>query len=134
MPKTKRNKPYKPKPIARPFTQAMIDHNHLIALGNLTALKIRPNVESFDRLAGIIDMLTTALSKRDDLKDYLIIFNSAALALVGMKEQAQKTGNIFLSELNYCTIKNAVNIIDQVLSRLNTREIEEAELQIRKGL
>lgn len=133
MPKDRRHKLHKPQLKRIPITKVMIDEVCLIAFGNLTALKTCPSFAAFDRLADILNVIALAVSKRPDLYDYFIVLQSAALAMEDIRKRCEKYGEVKCNELEYLTIRNAVNRFDEVMRHLDCRELYISQEELRKG-
>ncbi len=133
MSKTKRHKTYKPSLLRVPITKAMIDETCLIALGNLTALRLHPSYAAFDTLANLFNMVGIATDKRFDLKDEFRLIQSAALAMEDIRKRSEKFGEIKCNDREYSTIANAITRLHLVLPRLNCRELYIAQEELRNG-
>jgi hypothetical protein len=117
----KRNKAYRPRPVRIPMTPGLGDQIALHMHASLSSLAMRSDVDSFDSLAGIVNMVGVAIQNDARFEHEYRLVSGGAMAMndIGKLIQAQ----LPLQDRHIAPVRVAVNAIDQILSRLDVSRL-----------
>lgn len=121
----KRNKAYKPRPIRIPMTPGLGEQIALHMHASLAGLHFAGDVDSFDSLAGIINMVGVAIEADPRFERELRIVTGAAMAMnqIGKLIEAR----IKLKDHHIAPVQAAVTAIDEILGRFDVSRLYVSE-------
>ena len=123
-----RNKPYRPRLISIPVTGlhqefALHAHAALFMLGHA------PSNDSFDALAGILNLIQVAIENDERFTHEAKLINGGAMTL---NQVAKKVAaRMRLKEHEFASLRVAVNTVDAIFTRLDVSRLYVAQAVLR---
>ena len=122
--KPRRNKPYRPKPIRIPMT-GLRDTIALHMHASLAGLEFGSDVESFNSLADIMNMVSVAIANQPKFAHEQRLIQGGVSAMNDVLRLLE--GNVSVQERHIAPVRVAVTAIDCVLPWLDVGRLYTAE-------
>lgn len=120
----RRRKPYRPKPIHIPMT-GLRDTIALHMHSSLAALAATGDVDSFDSLAGIMNMVGVAIQNDERFTHEFRLVSGGAMALNEVARLVD--ASVSIGEHHLAPVRVAVTAIDEILPRLDVARLYVSE-------
>lgn len=117
----KRNKAYKPRLIRLPMTPGLSEQIALHMHASLASLRFAGDVDSFDSLAGIINMVGIAIEADPRFEREFRLVTGGAMAMNQISTLVES--GLKLKDHHIAPIQVAVNVIDEILGRIDVSRL-----------
>jgi hypothetical protein len=96
----------------------------------LAAMAIAPSRDQFDAIAQIFNVIGLAIEQDARFKDEAVVLASGASAMNQIAAGCQRTGTLSPTALEMLPVRNAVNVCDQILSRIDVTKLHFANKRL----
>lgn len=117
----KRNKAYKPKLVKIPMTKALYDEFGLQMHTAYAALIKLPNIESFDALAAIINIVSFTASNDKRFDDEMLYFTTGIATMNQIYSKCQ--AGLPIKDHEAAAIGVAISAVDRVLPYMDVSKL-----------
>lgn len=121
---------YRPRLVRIPMTAGLHDQFGMTLHTALAAMAIAPSRDQFDAIAQIFNVIGLAIEQDARFKDEAVVLASGASAMNQIAAGCQRTGTLSPTALEMLPVRNAVNVCDQILSRIDVTKLHFANKRL----
>lgn len=125
-----RNKKYRPKPIAIPVMKPLHDEMAMHLRAALVTLNYAPSNDAFDMLAGVLNVVQVAIQNDVRFLHEAKLINGGAATMNQISKKVDR--GLALQEHELASIKVSVNVIDEILPRLDVSKLNAARIWVNR--
>lgn len=121
---------HKPRLIKIPMTAGLHDQFGMALHAAFAALSVAPDRDQFDNIAQYFNVIGLAIEHDARFKDEALILNSGASAMQQIDGGWRRTGVLRPTALELLPVRNAINICDEILPRIDVTRLHLAQVQL----
>lgn len=127
---TKPRRAYRPRLVRIPMTAALHDQFGITLHVSLAAMASAPSREQFDAIGQIFNVIALAIEHDKRFSAEAVILASGASAMNQIASGCERTGNLRPTDIELLPVRNAVNVCDRILSRLDVTQLHLANVKL----
>lgn len=121
---------HKRRLIKIPMTAGLHDQFGMALHGALIGLSLAPDRDQFDNLAQMFNVIGLAIEHDARFKDEALILSSGASAMGQIDDGWRRTGVLRPTALELLPVRNAINVCDQILPRIDVTRLHLAQVEL----
>jgi hypothetical protein len=127
---TKPRRTHRPRLVRIPMTAGLHDQFGMTLHTALAALAIAPSSDQFDAIGQIFNVIGLTIEHDERFSAEAVILASGASAMNQIAAGYERTGTLRPTDVELLPVRNAVNVCDEILSRLDVTQLHLANVKL----